>query len=311
MAKRQRVSHISASFHSLVKRPRDDDDDAEDLKFTQNDFQKLLNRIGDTSPINFKDDDEVRLIKLGKNIPFLYYEKLEENTHFGCFEGAYYGQEYRNTKVGLIDADSLNLRQFGYILDFRRDGTIVVGTQYTGNFGDYDGLRKCLAHILSGSGYKVISRSFTSFKHEITDGKPVEIKVNIRRQGRREGASSLFSKTATFGIKRSEYGDDFEADVKRTLGNVRGSRDDRKAALAKLLNQGEMIEIDDDDIIGCTVLIQKDKGQHTVYLLGDGYQATKFPLAIDVPPSGIPDRAHVRNEMRRILDDVITPGLRK
>lgn len=309
MAKRQRTSNISASFHYLVKQAKNDPDN--DIRFSREEFQRIVDRIRDTDPIDFDNNVEVERVKKGENIPFLHHEELSENLHFGCFEGAYYGQEYRNTRVGTIEANDLNLRRFHYLVDYRRDGKIVIGAQYAGNYGDYAGLKSCFEHILREPQHKVVSRTFSSLRHEIGEGEPIELKVGIRKQDPRLGAPNLFSKTGVIAIKRSDYGDNFGNHIRDTLvPRVRGNVANRKAALAGIIAEGQLMEIDDDDIIDCTLIMRSQGRQHTVYLLGDNSLATKFPVAAQIGYNGLPNTDQVRQEMKRILDEIVTPGLR-
>lgn len=309
MAKKARMNQVTASYHYLVKRARGEPE-SEEVGFTRGEFERLVKRLRDTTPIDFKDEAEVLRIKRGENIPLLRFTEISENRFFGKFEGAYYGQEYRNTKLGTIDAESLNLRTFHYLVDFRRDGKIVLGSQYLGNFGDYDGLSSCFSKILQSNTSVVRAKSITSLRHEIGDGTPVELKVSLRKRGAKAGAASLFSKAGVFAVRRSDYGDDFDKDIASIVPQIRGTLDKRRSAIAKLVSQGDFMDVDDEDIEGCTVLMRKDGHQYTVYLLGDNSAATRFPLAIDVPRNGLISYDAVQNEMIRILNDVITPGLR-
>ncbi|MCD2316381.1 hypothetical protein LQ954_09490 [Sphingomonas sp. IC-11] len=310
MAKRQRTNQVTASFHYLVKRKRGEPE-SEETGFTAQEFAKLGARLRDVTPIDFSDEAEIRLIKQGEKIPLLKVTDISVARIFGRFEGAYYGQEYRNTKVGTIDADSLNLRTFHYIVDYRRDGRIVVGSQYLGNYGDYDGLSYFISKTLQTNESVVRSKSFSSLRHELGSGTPVELKVALNRPGKKLGSKSLFSKTGVFVVRGSEYGDEFERDVKGLVPQVKGSMEARKAALAKIMSQGDLMDIDDEDIAGCTVLMRQDGHQYTVYLLGDNNVATRFPLSVSVPPNGLLDYDSVKNEMVRVLDNVVTPGLRR
>lgn len=311
MAKRLRVARVTASFHYLVKETRDGEDNIE-AGFSQREFDKVVQRLRDVSPINLNDENEVKKIKLGENLPFLAHNEIYPTLHFGCFEGAYYGHEYRNSKYGKIDAESLNLRKFHYLISHLRDGKIVIGAQYNGNYGDYDGLRKCLTYLLDGNGFDIKSRTFSSISHEIGGGQPVELKVNIRRQNHRLGGPSLFSTSAMLAIRKSDYGADFGADVKRTLlPALKGDAQARKVALAKLMSESELMDVADEDIEGCTLIVRNDGGQCTIYLLGDNSFATKFPLNAEVDLNGIPNEAQVQTEMCKILEGIVIPGMRK
>ena len=310
MAKRQRTNQVTASFHYLVKRKRGDPE-GEESGFTRSEFAKLSARLHDITPIDFKNETEIRLIKQGEKIPLLKVTDISPTRIFGRFEGAYYGQEYRNTKVGTIDAESLNLRTFHYMVDHRRDGRIVIGSQYLGNYGDYDGLSYFITKILQSNESVVRSKSFTSLRHELGNGTPVELKVALNRPGRKLGSKSLFSRTGIFAVKASDYGEDFERDVKRLVPHVKGTLEARKAALAKIMSQGDLMDIDDEDIAGCTVLMRQEGHQYTVYLLGDNNLSTRFPLSVPVPSNGLLNYEQVQREITRILDDVVTPGLRR
>ena len=311
MAKRLKIAQVSASFHYLVKQMKGEQDPA-DLGFSAADFSRIVERIKNTKSINLKDDQEISSIKLGRNLPFIKHEQLDEFQHFGRFEGAYYGHEFRNSKAGKIEADSLNLRPFYYLLDLRRDGKIVVGVQYSGLYGDYDGLKRCLQTILEGPDINVISRTFCSPRHEIGNGDPVELKVNIRKQSSQLGGASLFSKTGVFAIRKSDYGDGFKDDIKRRLTPILGrGLSDKKKQLAALISEGDILDISDEDIESCTLLMRSNGSTHTVYVLGENSFATKFPISADVDPSGHPKPAQVKAEMLRLLNTVVTPSLRK
>jgi len=111
MAKRQRNKQVTASFHYLVKSTPNDEEGGDPIEvgFTESEFQTVINRISDTVPLDDTDERVITRIKQGHDIPFIYYEEVERGLHFGNFEGAYYGQQYRNNRLGIIDAESLNL----------------------------------------------------------------------------------------------------------------------------------------------------------------------------------------------------------
>ncbi len=310
MAKKQNLNQISTSLHYLIKEVKDGNQYV-DEGFTDVEFERILDRVRNTAALDLQNDDVVSQIKFGYDLPFLTHEQIDESRYFGCFEAAYYGHEYRNSRHGRIDADSLNLRRFYYLLSRRRDGKIVVGTQYFGNYGDYEGLKTCFMHLLRGNAYRVRSRSFSSFQHEIGEGVPVEIQVNFRRQQPLLGRPSIFSKTGMFVIKKSNYGEAFEEHIRRDISQaVRGDVANRKRVLGDLLRQGELLEIDDDDIEGCSVIVRNNGRQHTVYLLGGTTIATKFAIRAALDQNGIPRSNEVRDEMLRVLDDIVTPGMR-
>ena len=88
---------------------------------------------------------------------------------------------------------------------------------------------------------------------------------------------------------------------------MRGTAAERKRVLAEVVNAGSLLELDDDDIIGCSVLVREDRSQRTVYFLGDNNFSTKFPLQVDVDGDGVADRDQVKMEMIRIMRESIIP----
>lgn len=310
MAKRSRNHQVTASFHYLVKGVPDDDspEGVAEEGFTEREFARVVARLRDTEPLDDTDDEVVSAIKFGNNLPFNYYEEPARGLHFGDFEGAYYGQKYRNNRLGVIDADSLNLRSFHYLITRLRDGKILVGTTYHGQYGDYEGLRSCITFQLTGD-YRVVSKTLTATSSEIQEGSPVSIKLTYRRRADRAERRPLFGTTGVVAIRSSEFGDEFERNVAEIAAQVRGTEQQRKRALARFVNQGEMISLNEDDIVGCSAVVRTHGGQKTVYLLGENNFSTRFPLSVTVDRDGLSDRVQVRDEMIRVMREKIMPLL--
>lgn len=310
MAKRQRNHHVTASFHYLIKASpdQDDSDEIDEEGFSEHEFARVVARVRDTAALDDTDERVVSAIKRGQTLPFNRYEEPETGLHFGDFEGAYYGQKYRNNRLGVIDADSLNLRGFHYLITRLRDGKILVGTTYHGLYGDYEGLKNCFSHILSGER-RVVSKTLTSVSNEIGDGRPVSVKLIYRKRSDRAERRSLFGTSGVVAVTSAEYGDDFESRVSDIAAQVRGTVQQRRRALANIVNQSEMISLDEDEIIGCSAVIRHDGGQKTVYLLGENNFSTRFGLSVDVDRDGLADRDQVRDEMIRVMREKIIPLL--
>lgn len=303
MAKRHRNNLITASFHYLVKTTRNDLDPENPIEgpFTVTEFQRIVSRISDKNPLDESDPAVITRIKSGEDLPFSGHEEVNEGLHFGNFDGAYYGQQYRNNLLGVISADSLNLRPFYYLITRLRDGRILVGATYHGQFGDYEGLRRCLAYLLRGSNYRIISRSITSVTDEIGDGVPTELRLTYWNANNRPERRGIFSKTGVIAIKNTEFGDGFQEEVKKIANNARGDERARRRAIASVVSQGDRITLDDDDILGCSAIVRTHGRTTTIYFLGGNNMATKYRLNVDVNGAGVPDRNQVRDEMVRIM----------
>jgi hypothetical protein len=302
---------ITATFHYLVKVGPNKTKDGNRLEepFTIAEFKKILTRISDPNPLDEKNPEVVMRIKLGTDLPFSGYEEVEKGVHFGNFDGAYYGQQYRNNMVGIISADSLNLRPFNYLITRLRDGKILIGVTYNGQYGDYDGLRFCLMNSLRTENNKIFSRSITNLREEIGGGVPTELRLSYRNASNRPERRGIFGTTGVIAIKNTDYGDGFQEEVTRIVSNIHGDSRARKAAIALLVKEGNMIELDDDDIVGCSAIIRQNGRTSTVYFLGGNNLATRFLLHAEVDSSGIPNRIQVRDEMIKVMREKVIPLL--
>ena len=311
MAKKHRANLITASFHYLVKTAPNDVDPTNPIEspFTHVEFSRVLDRISNITPLDERDPVIISRIKSGQDLPFLDYEEVEDGLHFGAFDGAYYGQQYRNNVHGVISADSLNLRPFNYLITRLRDGRILIGVTYNGHFGDYDGLRNCLIHLMRGGNYQVRSRTITSVSDEIGNGTPIELRLTYRKESGRLERRGLFGKTGVLAIKSTEFGDGFGEEISNISQNVRGNVEAKKRALAQLVRQGNLLELDDDDIIGCSAIVRENGRTSTIYFLGGHNMATKFLLDVQPNPIGIPNRNEVRDEIIRVMRQRVMPLL--
>ncbi len=310
MAKRSKNSLLTVSFHYLIKTMPNEQDPENPIEgpITPAEFQNVVARISNNVPLDETNPAVVAEIKAGRDLPFSGHVEVEPGLHFGNFDGAYYGQQYRNNVHGIISADSLNLRPFNYIMTRLRDGRVLIGVTYHGLFGDYEGLRSCLSHILRGN-FQITSRTIKSLSGELGNGVPTELKLIYRKQNDRPERRSVFGSSGVIAIKGAEYGDGFGEEVSRIAQNVRGNITQRKNILAGLVNQGELIELDGDDIIGCTAIVREHGRTRTVYFLGENNFATKFALVVAVDINGVPNRDQIQAEMVRAMRDKILPIL--
>ncbi|GEC16212.1 hypothetical protein [Nitrobacter winogradskyi] len=308
MAKRQINRQITASFHYLVKTVKNEDTEGEptELPFTSAEFSRILNRIKDVSLLDVKDENIIANIKLGHELPFTYHEIVDNHLHFGEFEGAYYGQEYRNNRLGVIAADSLNLRRFNYLTTRLSDGRILIGVTYNGQFGDYEGIRQCFTHLLQSNG-TVTSKTIKSVSDEIGAGVPVEVKLTFRTASARPERRGLFARSGVIAIRSTEYGDGFGEEVARMARSAKGGIKDRKRSIADLVKASSMIELEDDDIVAVTALVREQGRTRTIYFLGENNFSTKYPLKVSVSANGTANRTEVRSELINLMRSKIIP----
>jgi len=310
MAKRQRNHQVTASFHYLVKSIPNDDDagEASEEGFSEAEFDRVVTRLRDTRALDDTDDRVIAAIKLGRDLPFNYFEEVEAGLFFGNFEGAYYGQKYRNNRLGVVEADSLNLRGFHYLITRLRDGKILIGTTYHGAFGDYEGLKTCVSHLLAGN-YRVASKTLTNPSTEIGTGTPISVKLIYRKRSDRAERRPIFGSSGVLAVTSSEYGDNFERNLGAIAAQVRGTVEQRKRVLANIVNQSELLSLDEDEIIGCSAVIREEGSQRTIYLLGDNNFSTKFGVSVEIDTDGIADQDEVKAELIRVMREKTIPLL--
>ena len=308
MAKRQRNQLVTAAFHYLEKSlPNDDPDQPDEVDgFTEAEFERIVNLLRDTTALNDQDPTVVAAIKDGIEMHRRSFDDAEPGIYFGEYEGAYYGQRVRNNVLGDIDPDSLNLRKFYYLITRLRDGKILVGVTYHGNFGDYEGIRSYLSYHLRGN-YRVASKTLKSVATEIGDGRPISLKLTYRKRADRAERRSLFGSSGEIAVKRSEFGDDFDERLSGAARRINGTVAQRKQAIAALVNQGEMIELDADEIIGCSAVITQHGRQRTIYFLGENNFATKFFLPVEVGVHGDTDAQEVKTAMLNVMRERVAP----
>lgn len=311
MAKRQKNHQVRVAFHYLMKaRPNPQDRQGDPLEegFSEAEFQEILRRLSAERRLDVQNEETIKSIKSGTDLPFSNFIELDVGVYFGNFEGAYYGQRYRNNLLGEIDPDSLNLRKFAYLVTRMRDGKILVGVSYHGQFGDFDGIKSCFSHFLRGD-HKVTSHTLKSIAAEIGDGNPVEVRLSYRRQGDRPERRALFGRTGSFAIRSADFGDGFADHISDISRRLNANADRRRAIIADMVRQGEILDLNEEDIVSCSAIVKENGNQRTVYFLGENNFSTKFPVDVNVNQNGEADWLQLRAEMVRVLREKIIPLL--
>lgn len=309
MAKRQKNHQVRVAFHLLVKSMPGDEPESEPIEsgFSEIEFQRVIDRISKIEELDIKDEKVIEKIKSGKDLPFMDFDQPELGVYFGIYEGAYYGQRFRNNVHGDINPDSLNLRKFFYIITRLDDGSILVGCTYHGQFGDYDGLRSCLSHLLGGN-HIVRSKALKSVASELGGGVPVEFKMTYHRKSDRPERTAIFGRGGLIAVKSSDFGDGFQDQISNIASRMKGDYNKRKRVLSELINQNlGMLAIDADDLTGCSVVVRDGFIQRTVYLLGENSFSTKFNLNVSANDEGEFDRIAVYNAVITVMRDEIIP----
>lgn len=293
---------VSASFHSLARMKKSGDEEVVS-PFTTAEFSALFAKMQAQKPFNLKLEADIERLRSRKEAPLENLELANARTITGTFRASYYGHGYDNTDKGKISAQSVNLRPFHFVLYLSESGLIYIGSQYLGLFGGYGTLRDTLIGLMP-ERKGIRSRSFRLGASYYKNAEPREIRVNVANKSTSiNGRSSLGGKMM-IALTRSSKEDILVERVKRNIIPFFGrGQSEIRHAVAGLMNQSDVIAIDDEDVIDCTVLADMNGKSTTIYMFDNGFRATRFKLEVDVDEEGHPANADTCNEILIALND--------
>lgn len=306
LAKVNRSEQVFVTFHYIEKGIRREDGEFDVKSFSQADFDRLSEKIKSQPLPNLKKACDFDGVKFGKIIPF---SKIEKDGRLlqGMFKGAYSGHSFENSDKGKIEANSINQRDFHFVLYFTESGKIVVGCQYLGNYGNYTDLSKQIFKFL-GLGASVRASSVRNDAEDFRQTVPTEVRIEIARASKEITKGQVFSSGSLVAFRRQDGDDDFELEVKERVLSLIGKPESViKKEIAKLLNKNESYKVDESEIENCTVLAKRNGRQQTIYLFGDGVRATKFLLDVPLDGDGLPKFEETRAAMfRKLKSEIIS-----
>lgn len=304
--KKDELAYVS--FHFLEKGTRSDDGTFTLSSFSQSTFDALVSKIESQPEPDIAKLADFDAVKFGRIVPFIDTERVNSRTFRGRFDSAYFGHSYKNSEKGKISADSINQRTFHFILYFSKSGRIYIGTQYLGMYGDYGTFSRVILRML-GLGPLVRSSIIRSDAEELKGLVPTEVKITLSQAAQDIAKKGLFNKGSLVVFKPG--GDNqFANRINQELIPLKG-RPEReiKKKVAQLLSEGEAYSVSEDDIENCVISARKVKrrGTSTIYLLGDGNRATKFPLNVKMDDDGHPEIDKTKAEiLLRLKTEIIS-----
>lgn len=295
---------VSASFHYLIRLKKTGDDELV-IPFTTTDFAALFVTMKAQKPFDISKETDIERLRSRKEAPLENLELVNLRTITGTFKASYTGHGYDNTEKGRISAESVNLRPFHFVLYLAESGRIYVGSQYLGLFGGYGILRKTISNMLpDNSGVR--SLSFRLGASYYKNAEPREIRVNVANRATSIAGRSQLGGRMMIALTRSNKDDPLVDRVKKGVIPFFGrAQRDIQHAVAGLMNQSDVIAIDDDDVIDCTVLADMNGKTTTIYMFDNGIHATRFKLDVMVDEDGHPAHADTCNEILNALNDHI------
>ncbi|SIP96560.1 hypothetical protein SAMN05880582_101194 [Rhizobium sp. RU20A] len=295
---------VSASFHYLYRVRKSGEDDVV-FPFTLAEYEQMFARMQAQKPFDLNAEGDIDRLRSRKEAPFENLTRMSDRTITGTFKASYWGHGYDNTEKGKISADSVNLRPFHFVLYLSESGNIYIGAQYLGLFGGYGTLKDTLLGVLPDRK-GVRSASFRLGASYYKNADPKEIRVNVsNRATSRAGRSSLGGKMM-IAFTRSNKDDPLVERVRSGVIPFFGKgRSEIQKAVAGLMNQSDIVEVDDDDILDCTVLADMNGKATTIYMFDNGLRATRFKLDVEVDNDGHPENADTCNEILTALNEYV------
>lgn len=304
---RRRKDLATVSFHFL-QREKGDAEPRSVVPFTLLEFQQLCSNVENQPWPDISDIETKNRVGAGALVPFRNFKRESDRLVFGTFQTAYTGVAYHNSDKGKIPADSLNQREFLYMLYLSENGQIFVGAQYLGNYGGYETLRWGLfRHLPSRAG----ARSY-SFRKEVYDAKlvkPKEIRVNIAAIGR-DDEDNVLTRRRMVVLQRNGVLDGAFEDAARDqfLPIMASDSDDKKDRLVQIMSDNHLMSADDEDIENCIMLANIDGREKRLHVFGENHFATRFPLSVPYNSDGHPEFDPTVAAMRRALENnIISP----
>jgi len=292
---------VSVSFHTLI-RFRKEEKRTVVVPFNKADIVSLLEKMKAQKPFDIKNEADIDRLRSKLEAPLENLELSDDRTIIGTFKAPYWGHSFDNTHKGKIPRDSVNLRPFHFVLYLAESGRIYVGAQYLGLYGGYDVLRKTLVSMFPNSK-EVTSSSIRLGASYYSSAQPREIRVSIAMKPKSIIGRPTLGGKVMIAFSRENKDDPLVEKVKtQVIPFFGGTQKQIKNAVANLMNQSDVVEINDDEIIDCTVLADMNGRTATIHMFENGLHATRVSLGVSVNADGHPTKAEACKEMITVLN---------
>jgi hypothetical protein len=304
MAPKSDEQKITVSFHYLI-RNRPTKDGIVDIPITDEEFEELYERLDSYKFSSLDDDSFFEDVRVRKRVVI---ERVHKHSDCitGIYKSSYSGHSYENTDHGLISASSLNLRPFFFLLHRSRSGKIYIASQYLGNLGGYSGLRSTLVDLMNDPK-DILARTFNSEFDEIENSQPREVTINYSKKPTSISSAGMYGKRGTIAFKKQSKDDGFEQTTHEWLLSLtKIDKPIRKMKIQELLKQQELLDVSDDEIEDCKVVVALEGGgTRVVHLLDHHTFATKFAVDVKIEQDGHPHYDQMIKETKLLLQEKI------
>ena len=303
--RRRKHEAVTVSFHYFRREQRQDDGELKIIPFSEDEFGSLVTTLQRLGPLDLSDEAVRDRLRFRNMAPIETVQAIDARTAFGLYRGSYWGHAFDNTDRGKIPADSINLRQFYFLLYLSEKGSIYLGVQYLGQYGSYTALKNTMLDFLADRR-SVVAHSFRLDSAAFQKVEPKEIRVQVSRKPENIARDNVFAEGAVIAFKPSERGQAFGAEVKRRLFPVLGTTKSKiQHAVAGIINESKLIDVNDEDIQDCTIIGEVNGKRKTIYMLGQSAFASQFLLEVGFNEDGHPLPEPTKKAMIKVLSEQI------
>jgi len=197
------------------------------------------------------------------------------------------------------------LRPFFFCVYLGEAGRIYIGSQYLGNYGGYTAIKETILKAFDKRG-EITSTSFNFARENFKNATPKEVIVNYHKKGSKIINGSQLAQKGLLTFRMGKDDENLKDEVKEKLLDI-DSPAKVKKALSKILKDSSLIEVDDDEIENCRVIVDVNGHQKTIYLIEGSNYATRFLLELGVNKEGHPEFEPMKKKSISVLQEIILP----
>ncbi|MEH6474693.1 MAG: hypothetical protein V7727_03340 [Sneathiella sp.] len=296
---------VTISFHYL-ERNIDNDGKAPKLKkFTEAEFETLFQNLENLKNPDLEEEEVDSKIRYHAQVIIENVEQLEGRSIAGIYKTSYWGHAFENQDYGPIPAESMNFRSFFFLIYLSDSGHLYIGSQYLGPYGGYTALKNTIMSAIDDK--KGISAlSFNSSTYYFENAEPKQVHISYSLPPEKITGENSYGNSVVLALKKGSPKDNFEQDVKKDFFPRFGRpKDETRKWLADLLGEKKLLEVKDEDIDQCKIVVRIGGKTKTLHLLDHNEFATRFVIDVDMKPDGHPKYEPLKMEAIELLKNEI------
>nr|WP_321359791.1 hypothetical protein [uncultured Hyphomonas sp.] len=306
MVKLAKKEDVSVSFHYLCRLKEKGDPSKGIVPFTEDEFNGVYGALTEAKKLDMNDPETIDRIRRKRVAPIIKAVRDSPTTISGLFKASSYGHSFENNVKGDIPAESINLRPFFFQLYLSKSGRIYIASQYLGLYGGYLQIRNTVLSALPGSS-SIDANSFNVAHIDLKDVEIREIEFAFSKKGNSLHSKNVFGKRGSFALHPQNGDQKFGREVRTKLlkGYPYSNAAQIKKSLTGLLKESDLLDLKDEDIDACRVLVRSNKKDRYIHLIAGIDFATRFPVDVPKNDDGHPKYEPLKDKVTKLLKDEI------